>query len=47
MSESSITDIVREKYGQAARNVVSGKTTCCGTAPSASGLSGDPVRRTP
>jgi arsenite methyltransferase len=43
MSEPNITDIVREKYGQAARRVVSGKTTCCGTAPSASGLSGDPV----
>jgi arsenite methyltransferase len=43
MSEPSITDIVREKYGQAAKNVVAGKTSCCGTAPSASGLSGDPV----
>jgi arsenite methyltransferase len=43
MSEANITDIVREKYGQAAKNVVTGKTSCCGTAPSASGLSGDPV----
>ena len=43
MTEQSITDIVREKYGNAARQVVTGKTSCCGTAPSASGLSGDPI----
>jgi SAM-dependent methyltransferase len=43
MSEPSITDIVREKYGNAARQVAGGKTSCCGTAPSASGLSGDPI----
>ena len=43
MTESNITDIVREKYGNAARLVTTGKTSCCGTAPSASGLSGDPI----
>jgi SAM-dependent methyltransferase len=43
MTDQSITDIVREKYGQAARQVTTGKAACCGTAPSASGLSGDPI----
>lgn len=43
MSEQTITDIVREKYGLAAKQVASGKTACCGTAPSASGLSCDPI----
>jgi SAM-dependent methyltransferase len=43
MSEPTITDIVREKYGNAARQVAAGKTSCCGTAPTASGLSGDPI----
>jgi arsenite methyltransferase len=42
-TEPTITDIVREKYGNAARQVGAGKTSCCGTAPSASGLSGDPI----
>ncbi|HYX22482.1 MAG TPA: arsenite methyltransferase [Thermoanaerobaculia bacterium] len=43
MTESTITDVVREKYGKAARQVGSYKAACCGTAPSASGLSGDPI----
>ena len=43
MTEANITEIVREKYGNAAKQVVAGKTSCCGTAPSASGLSGDPI----
>ena len=43
MADQSITDIVREKYGNAARQVETGKAACCGTAPSASGLSGDPI----
>jgi SAM-dependent methyltransferase len=43
MGEPTITEVVREKYGNAARQVVGGKTACCGTAPSASGLSGDPI----
>jgi SAM-dependent methyltransferase len=43
VTDPSVTDVVREKYGQAARQVAAGKTACCGTAPSASGLSGDPI----
>ncbi len=43
MADQSITDVVREKYGKAALQVAAGKTACCGTAPSASGLSGDPI----
>jgi len=43
MTEPTITDVVREKYGKAARQVGSAKAACCGTAPSASGLSGDPI----
>jgi SAM-dependent methyltransferase len=43
MTSPNITDVVREKYGQAARQVATGKAACCGTAPSASGLSGDPI----
>jgi SAM-dependent methyltransferase len=43
MTDQSITDIVREKYGKAAQQVFAGKTSCCGRAPSASGLSGDPI----
>lgn len=49
-----IREVVREKYGAAARQVKGTgsasccgpvKTSCCGTAPSASGLSGDPITR--
>lgn len=43
MSEQNITEIVREKYGNAARQVTTGKAACCGSAPSASGLSCDPI----
>ncbi len=43
MNDSQIRDIVREKYGKAALQVAEGKTACCGTAPSASGLSCDPI----
>lgn len=43
MSDPTLTDIVREKYGHAARQVTAGKAACCGTAPSASGLSCDPI----
>jgi SAM-dependent methyltransferase len=42
MTDQNITDVVREKYGNAARQVLSGKASCCGEA-SASGLSGDPI----
>ncbi len=43
MNDDQIRDIVREKYGQAARQVVDGRSSCCGSAPSASGLSCDPI----
>ncbi len=43
MSEQTITEIVREKYGNAAKQVTSGKAACCGTAPSASDLKCDPI----
>jgi len=42
MTDQNITDVVREKYGKAARQVMSGKASCCGEV-SASGLSGDPI----
>ena len=38
-----ITDIVRERYGAAATLAASGATSCCGTAPSASGQTCDPI----
>ncbi|HEX7328650.1 MAG TPA: arsenite methyltransferase [Casimicrobiaceae bacterium] len=34
MSTPDLKEIVREKYGEAASRVQSGKTSCCGTAPS-------------
>ena len=34
MSTPELKEIVREKYGQAASRVQSGRTGCCGTAPS-------------
>ncbi len=43
MSENEIRDVVREKYGLAALQVKDGRASCCGTAPSASGLSCDPI----
>jgi len=42
MTDQNITDVVREKYGEAARQALSGKASCCGKT-SASGLSGDPI----
>ncbi|HTO88737.1 MAG TPA: arsenite methyltransferase [Thermoanaerobaculia bacterium] len=42
MTDQNITDVVREKYGKAARQVMTGKASCCGEV-SASGLSGDPI----
>jgi arsenite methyltransferase len=41
MTDQNITDVVREKYGKAARMVSTGKASCCET--SASRLSGDPI----
>ena len=44
MTERPITDVVRERYGNAAKHVLSGKTaSCCGSAPSASSLKCDPI----
>ena len=38
-----VTEVVKEKYGAAARRVTAGKgSACCGTAPSAS-CSTDPI----
>ena len=45
MTDQNITDVVRDKYGKAARQVMSGKASCCGET-SASGLSGDPITST-
>jgi arsenite methyltransferase len=44
MSSENIKEVVREKYGEAARRVVSGaRSTCCGTSP-ASAIDGcDPI----
>ncbi len=42
MTDQNITDVVREKYGKAARQAMTGKASCCGDV-SASGLSGDPI----
>jgi arsenite methyltransferase len=43
MTDKNITDAVREKYGEAARRAASGRASCCGSAPSASSVNGDPV----
>ncbi|HEX7578869.1 MAG TPA: arsenite S-adenosylmethyltransferase, partial [Thermoanaerobaculia bacterium] len=44
MTEKTITDVVRERYGNAAKHVLSGKAaSCCGSAPSASSLKCDPI----
>ena len=44
MSTQTIQDAVKEKYGEAARRVVSGKTgSCCGT--SACGTEADPITK--
>jgi arsenite methyltransferase len=42
MTDQTITEVVRERYGRAARQAQSGKASCCGEV-SASGLSGDPI----
>jgi len=43
MSDETIRDTVKEKYGKAALQVAGGRASCCGSAPSASGLSCDPI----
>jgi arsenite methyltransferase len=42
MENTSVKEIVKEKYGQAALRVYSGGSSCCG-ATAASGLSCDPI----
>ncbi len=42
MPAPDLKEIVREKYGEAARRVKSGNTSCCGTAPSATSCC-DPI----
>jgi arsenite methyltransferase len=41
VSETSIKDVVKEKYGEAARRAVTGKTSCC--APTCCGGEKDPI----
>jgi arsenite methyltransferase len=43
MSDKNIQDAVKEKYGAAAKQVVAGKTACCGGAAELSGC--DPITR--
>jgi len=41
---SGIKEVVKEKYGQAARRVVAGEgSACCGTSPSSCCSGGDPI----
>ena len=42
VDSTEIKEIVREKYGQAARRAGSGGSSCCGTAPSSGGTC-DPI----
>jgi len=41
MAETSIKDVVKEKYGEAARRAVAGETSCC--APTCCGGEKDPI----
>ena len=43
MSTENITEIVKEKYGQAALRATSGGSACCGSAPSTCGGGNDPI----
>jgi arsenite methyltransferase len=43
MSTEDITEIVKEKYGQAALRATTGGSACCGSAPSTCGGGGDPI----
>src|ERR1039457_3532011 len=42
MSEQSIKEVVKERYGQAALRVIKGGSTCCGAAPAVEGCA-DPI----
>ena len=41
MAETSIKDVVKEKYGEAARRAQAGETSCC--APTCCGNEKDPI----
>ena len=43
MSEPNVKDVVREKYGEAARRAQAGGSGACGTAPSAAPCGCDPI----
>jgi len=43
MSEPNIQEVVKEKYGAAAKQVAEGKTACCGSGASLSGC--DPITK--
>jgi hypothetical protein len=44
MSIESIREIVKEKYGEAAKRVSAGQgSACCGTSPSSSAACCDPI----
>jgi arsenite methyltransferase len=43
VSTENIKEIVREKYGEAARRVGAGGSACCGSAPSTAGGCADPI----
>ncbi len=42
MSTEHLKEVVKEKYGQAARQVETGRSSCCGTGPALAGCS-DPI----
>jgi arsenite methyltransferase len=42
MSEQTIREVVKERYGQAALRVIKGGSTCCGAAPAVEGCP-DPI----
>jgi arsenite methyltransferase len=43
MFQRPITDIVRERYAEAAKQAAAGSNSCCGSTPSASGSRCDPI----
>jgi arsenite methyltransferase len=45
MNEKSIQETVKEKYGAAAKQVVAGKTACCGGGTESRGCGCDPISR--
>ena len=43
MTDQNLKELVKEKYGQAALRVGAGGTSCCGSSPSSTCCSGDPI----